>query len=147
MPLTTPSTDDRSATAAGWTVDTLDANSQDNRAKYHVLKADGKGKDVRWNGAKRPDGKWVKLNYDSLLLHTHIVRKRTVLGVQRCGCVTIGYLRKKVRNALLNGSVSNKFVRKKNSRELQPRSICYSTKKSLRGVGHGGAVLSASTVI
>jgi hypothetical protein len=37
----------RSATAAGWTVDTLDANSQDNRAKYHVLKADGKGKDVK----------------------------------------------------------------------------------------------------
>ena len=27
--------------------DTLDANSQDNREKYHVLKADGKGKDVK----------------------------------------------------------------------------------------------------
>ena len=37
----------RSATTAGWTVDTLDANSQDNREKYHVLKADGKGKDVK----------------------------------------------------------------------------------------------------
>ena len=41
MPLTTPSTDDRSATAAGWTVDTVDADSHDNWAAYHVLKADG----------------------------------------------------------------------------------------------------------
>ena len=32
---------DRRATAAGWTVDTVDANSQDNWAAYHVLKADG----------------------------------------------------------------------------------------------------------
>ena len=37
----------RSATAAGWTVDTLDANSQDSREKYHVLKADGKGKNTK----------------------------------------------------------------------------------------------------
>ena len=37
----------RSATAAGWTVETLDANSQDNREKYHVLKADGKGKNAK----------------------------------------------------------------------------------------------------
>ena len=37
----------RSATAAGWTVDTVDANSQDNREKYHVLKADGKGKNAK----------------------------------------------------------------------------------------------------
>ena len=36
------------------------------------------------------------LIYDSLLSHTHIVRKLTFLGVQRCGCVTIGYPRKKV---------------------------------------------------
>jgi hypothetical protein len=32
---------DRSATAAGWTVDTVDADSHDNWAAYHVLKADG----------------------------------------------------------------------------------------------------------
>ena len=32
---------DRSATAAGWTVETIDANSHDNWAAYHVLKAHG----------------------------------------------------------------------------------------------------------
>ena len=32
---------DRRATAAGWTVDTVDADSHDNWAAYHVLKADG----------------------------------------------------------------------------------------------------------
>ena len=32
---------DRRATAAGWTVDTVDADSQDNWAAYHVLKAHG----------------------------------------------------------------------------------------------------------
>jgi len=32
---------DRRATAVGWTVDTVDADSHDNWAAYHVLKADG----------------------------------------------------------------------------------------------------------
>ena len=32
---------DRRATAAGWTVDTVDADSHDNWAAYHVLKAHG----------------------------------------------------------------------------------------------------------
>eukprot|EP00936_MAST-01D_sp_MAST-1D-sp1_P000500 g500.t1 len=32
---------DRRATAAGWTADTVDADSHDNWAAYHVLKADG----------------------------------------------------------------------------------------------------------
>ena len=52
-------------------------------------------------------GKWVKLNYDILLVHTHTVRKLTFLGVQKCGCVPIGYPRKKVIRArsLKNGSI------------------------------------------
>ena len=32
---------DRRATAAGWTVDSVDADSHDNWAAYHVLKAHG----------------------------------------------------------------------------------------------------------
>jgi hypothetical protein len=55
-------------------------------------------------------------------------------GVQRCGCVTIGYPRKKVWNALPNGSVSNEFVRKKNSRKLQPRSSATQRKKACGGL-------------
>ena len=45
--------------------------------------------------------------YNSLLSHTHIVRKLTFLGVQKCGCVGIGYPRKKVIRArsLKNGSI------------------------------------------
>ena len=62
---------------------------------------------VRWNGAKRPDGNSRLLIYDSLFRHTHIVRKLTFLGVQKCGCVGIGYPRKKVVRArsLNNGSI------------------------------------------
>ena len=62
---------------------------------------------LRRNAAKRLGGKWVKLNYDSLFRHTHIVRKLTFLGVQRCGCVGIGYPRKKViqSQSLKNGSI------------------------------------------
>ena len=45
--------------------------------------------------------------YNSLFRHTHIVRKLTFLGVQKCGCVTIGYPRKKVIRArsLKNGLI------------------------------------------
>ena len=47
------------------------------------------------------------LIYDSLLSHTHIVRKLTFLGVQKCRCVTIGYPRNKViqSQSLKNGSI------------------------------------------
>ena len=37
----------RSATAAGWTVDTVDANSHDNPQTYLVLKADGTGRNAK----------------------------------------------------------------------------------------------------
>ena len=45
--------------------------------------------------------------YDSLLSHTHIVRKLTFLGVQKCGCVGIGYLGDRIIRArsLKNGSI------------------------------------------
>ena len=56
----------------------------------------GRNLAVRRNAAKRSGGKNRLLIYDSLLSHTHIVRKLTFLGVQKCGCVTIGYPRKKV---------------------------------------------------
>ena len=52
--------------------------------------------DVRRNAAKRSGRKSRLLIYDSLFRHTHIVRKLTFLGVQKCGCVGIGYSRKKV---------------------------------------------------
>jgi len=59
------------------------------------------------NRAKRLGGKSRLLIYDSLFRHTHIVRKLTFLGVQKCGCVGIGYPRKKVIRArsLKNGSI------------------------------------------
>ena len=62
---------------------------------------------LRRNAAKRSGGKSRLLIYDSLLSHTHIVRKLTFLGVQKCGCVTIGYPRKKVIRArsLKNGLI------------------------------------------
>ena len=62
---------------------------------------------LRRNAAKRSGRKSRLLIYDSLLSHTHIVRKLTFLGVQKCGCVTIGYPRKKVIRArsLKNGSI------------------------------------------
>ena len=62
---------------------------------------------VRRNRAKRLGGKSRLLIYDSLFRHTHIVRKLTFLGVQKCGCVLIGYPRKKVIRArsLKNGLI------------------------------------------
>ena len=62
---------------------------------------------LRWNRAKRSGRKSRLLIYDSLFRHTHIVRKLTFLGVQKCGCVTIGYPRKKVIRArsLKNGLI------------------------------------------
>ena len=51
---------------------------------------------IQWNPAKTFHEKSRLLIYDSLFRHTHIVRKLTLLGVQKCGCVGIGYSRKKV---------------------------------------------------
>jgi hypothetical protein len=47
------------------------------------------------------------LIYDSLFRHTHIVRKLTFLGVQKCGCVGIGYFgdRNIRARSLKNGSI------------------------------------------
>ena len=62
---------------------------------------------LRRNAAKRSGRKSRLLIYDSLFRHTHIVRKLTFLGVQKCGCVGIGYPRKKVIRArsLKNGLI------------------------------------------
>ena len=47
------------------------------------------------------------LIYDSLFLHTRTIRKPLILGVQKCGCVGIGYLgdRNIRARSLKNGSI------------------------------------------
>ena len=71
------------------------------------------------------------LIYDSLFRHTHIVGKLTFLGVQRCGCVGIGYPRKKVvqSQSLKNGSI---LYEDSESHSLQDSHTCHALELEQR---------------